>query len=112
MAVERETRDFCTQQGPQLIVHGLDPGRLLRERSRGDLAGRTQPDDGSHILGAGPQAALVAGAAQHRLQGNTGADVQGPDALGRVERVASGCAPMSPATWAQAFSTASRARRP
>ena len=64
---------------------------LLREASEhagGECAGGAEPDDEGDVLGAGPQAVLLAGADDQRRQLDAPAHIERADALGRVELVA------------------------
>jgi hypothetical protein len=63
-------------------------GRRGVEVAGGELAGAAEADDRGDVLGAGAQAPLVPGAAREGGEGGAASDVEGADALGRVELVA------------------------
>lgn len=88
VAVYDEVREAVAQRLQQAIAETRQPLRLGRRLAVDDLAGGSETNRLEDILGAGPQAAFVAGAADLGLYLDSLPDVEGTNPLRRIELVA------------------------
>ena len=87
VAVEREAGDGPFELLPEQVAQPLHALGFVVEGGAGEVCGGGEAYDAGDVLGVGPEAVFVAGAAQEGFEVGALADVEGADAFGGVELV-------------------------